>query len=217
MNSVVSEKLYISQKLGIPYENLSQSYLQKAVALATQQTIVFPLQVSQVPAASQTVLDQLLNLNDEFVLTHFNVHLRTVASDSPTTAQLQATIPYTYVDTNVFTLTNSANVGAVFNGSLSFTIDRKDFIPAFDCRSFYRVPVAQSATNADYTTSGIKRTNGYDNGLYSYFVSEPVKITGRQTISVEIDLGASINLDDSSVTNYAVFAAKGYLVVNAKN
>lgn len=215
MNSIVSEKLYISQKLGIPYENLSQSYLQKAVALSTQSVINFPIQSSQV--ASALVIDQLLNLNDEFVLTHINVHLRTVGADSPTTAQLQATIPYTYVDTNVFTGTNSANVGAVFNGSLSFTIDRKDFIPAFDCRSFYRVPTAQSAANADYTSSAIKRTNGYDNGLYSYFVSEPVKITGRQTLDIAVDLGASINLDDSSVTNYAVFSVKGYLVVNAKN
>jgi len=210
MNSIVSEKLYISQKLGINYENLSQSYLQKAVALSTQSVINFPIQSSQV--ASPLVLDQLLNLNDEFVLTHINVHLRTVAADSPTTAQLQATIPYTYVDTNVFTGTNSANIGAVFNGSLSFTIDRKDFIPAFDCRSFYRVPTAQSAANADYTTS-----NGYDNGLYSYFVSEPVKITGRQTLDISVDLGASIALDDASVTNYAVFSVKGYLVVNAKN
>lgn len=214
MNSIVSEKLYISQKLGIPYENLSQSYLQKAVALATQSVINFPIQSSQV--ASPLVLDQLLNLNDEFVLTHINVHLRRVASDTPTTAQLQATRPFTYDDLNTFVGTNSANVGAVFNGSLSFTIDRKDFIPAFDCRSFYRVPTTQTATNSGYAT-GPSTINGYDNGLFSYYVSEPVKITGRQTLDIAVDLGASINLDDASLTNYAVFTVKGYLVVNAKN
>lgn len=215
MNSIVSEKLYISQKLGIPYENLSQSYLQKAVALATQSVINFPIQSSQV--SSPLVLDQLLNLNDEFVLTHINVHLRRVASDTPTTAQLQATRPFTYDDPNTFVGANSANVGAVFNGSLSFTIDRKDFIPAFDCRSFYRVPTTQTGVDVGYTSSGIDTVNGYDNGLYSYFVSEPVKITGRQTLDIAVDLGASIALDDSSLTNYAVFSVKGYLVVNAKN
>jgi len=215
MNSIVSEKLYISQKLGIPYENLSQSYLQKAVALSTQSVINFPIQSSQV--ASALVIDQLLNLNDEFVLTHINVHLRRVAADSPTTAQLQATRPFTYDDTNTFVGTNSANIGAVFNGSLSFTIDRKDFIPAFDCRSFYRVPTTQTGVDVGYTSSGNNTTNGYDNGLYSYYVSEPVKITGRQTLDIAVDLGASIALDDASLTNYAVFTVKGYLVVNAKN
>ena len=214
MNSIVSEKLYISQRLGIPFENLSQSYLQKGVALATQSTISFPVQASQV--GTPLVIDQLLQLNDEFVVTHINVHLRTVAADSPTTAQLQATLRYTYADTNVFTGTNSANVGAVFNGSLSFTIDRKEFIPALDCFSFYRVPTTQTAANSGYAT-GPKTSNGWDNGLFSYYVSEPVKITGRQTLDIAVDLGASINLDDSSVTNYAVLNLRGYLVVNAKN
>jgi len=215
MNSIVSEKLYISQRLGIPFENLSQSYLQKGVALATQSTISFPVQASQV--GTPLVIDQLLQLNDEFVVTHINVHLRTVGSDTPTTAQLQATKRYTYADTNIFTGTNSANIGAVFNGSLSFTIDRKEFIPALDCFSFYRVPTAQTATDAGYTSSGNDQTNGWDNGLYSYYVSEPVKITGRQTLDIAVDLGASIALDDSSVTNYAVLNLRGYLVVNAKN
>jgi hypothetical protein len=123
MNSIVNAKQFVASRLGIPYENLSQSYLQKGVALGTQSVINFPIQTSQV--ASPLVTDNLLNLNDEFVVTGYTVFLRTVAADSPSNTQLLNAVPYTYNDTNVFTGTNSVNVGAVFNGTLSFTIDRR--------------------------------------------------------------------------------------------
>jgi hypothetical protein len=215
MNSIVKEKQYISSVVGVPYENLSQSYLQKAVALTTQSVINFPVQAAQV--ASPLVTDQLLNLNDEFVLTHYTVFLRSIGADSPSNTQLLSALPITYCDLNVFTGTNSANVGAIYNGTLTFTIDRKDFIPAWPARAFYRVPVTQTAANAYFTSSGIKTVNGFENGLYGFYQTEPVKITGRQTLDISVDLGASVIFDDSSVTNYAVIELRGYLVVNAKS
>jgi hypothetical protein len=215
MNSIVKEKQYISNVLSVPFENLSQSYLQKAVALGTQSVINFPVQTSQV--ASPLVTDSLLNLNDEFVVTHYTVFLRSVGADSPTNTQLLNALPITYCDLNVFTSTNAANVGAIYNGTLTFTIDRKDFIPAWPVRSFYRVPTTQTAANAYYTTSAIKTVNGFENGLYGFYQTEPVKITGRQTLDISIDLGASVIMDDSSFTYYAVLELRGYLLVNVKS
>ena len=215
MNSIVKEKQYISSVLGVPFENLSQSYLQKAVALGTQSVISFPVQTSQV--ASPLVTDNLLNLNDEFVVTHYTVFLRSVSADSPTNTQLLNALPITYCDLNVFTGTNAANVGAIYNGTLTFTIDRKDFIPAWPVRSFYRVPTTQTAANAYFTASAIKTVNGFDNGLYGFYQTEPVKITGRQTLDISIDLGASVIMDDSSFTYYAVLELRGYLLVNVKS
>ena len=215
MNSIVKEKQYISSVLGVPFENLSQSYLQKAVALGTQSVINFPVQTSQV--ASPLVTDSLLNLNDEFVCTHYTVFLRSVAADSPTNTQLLNALPITYCDLNVFTGTNAANVGAIYNGTLTFTIDRKDFIPAWPVRSFYRVPTTQTSSNAYYTSSAIKTVNGFESGLYGFFQTEPVKITGRQTLDISIDLGASVIMDDSSATYYAVLELRGYLLVNVKS
>ena len=55
MNSIVNAKQFVASRLGIPYENLSQSYIQKAVALGTQSVINFPVQTSQV--ASPLVTD----------------------------------------------------------------------------------------------------------------------------------------------------------------
>jgi len=100
---------------------------------------------------------------------------------------------------------------------LSFTIDRKDFIPAFPARAFYRVGDTQTAANAFFTGSSQKLVNSFDNGLYGFYQTEPVKITGRQTIDIAIDLGASVPMDDSNFTYYAVLELRGYLVVNAKN
>lgn len=215
MNSIVKEKQYISNVLSVPFENLSQSYLQKGVALGTQSVINFPVQTSQV--ASPLVTDNLLNLNDEFVVTHYTVFLRSVASDTPSNTQLLNALPITYCDLNTFTGTNAANVGAIYNGTLTFTIDRKDFIPAWPVRSFYRVPTTQTAANAYFTASSIKTVNGFDNGLYGFYQTEPVKITGRQTLDISIDLGASVIMDDSSATYYAVLELRGYLLVNVKS
>jgi hypothetical protein len=215
MNSIVKEKQYISNVLSVPFENLSQSYLQKSVALGTQSVVNFPVQTSQV--ASPLVTDNLLNLNDEFVVTHYTVFLRNVGSDTPTNTQLLNALPITYCDLNVFTGANAANVGAIYNGVLTFTIDRKDFIPAWPVRSFYRVPTTQTAANAYFTASTIKTVNGFDNGLYGFYQTEPVKITGRQTLDISIDLGASVIMDDASFTYYAVLELRGYLLVNVKS
>ena len=69
MNSIVSEKRYISERLGVPYENLSQSYLRSETALTTQSVIDFTLQTNKVQ--NPLVTERLLDLNDEFVITHF--------------------------------------------------------------------------------------------------------------------------------------------------
>jgi hypothetical protein len=79
------------------------------------------------------------------------------------------------------------------------------------------VPDTQTAANAFFTSSAQKLVNGFPNSLFGFVESEPVKITGRQTIDISVDLGASVIMDDSSATYYAVLELRGFLVVNAKN
>jgi hydrogenase maturation factor len=216
MNSVIAEKQYIVSKLGVPYDSLSQSYLRSETALSTTSVIPFQLQRGQV--ASPIVTEQLLELNDQFVITHIGFGLKQISgTDTPTTLQQLNANVLTYNDTNTFTGTNAVNVGAIYNTSLSMTINRKDFIPAMPMRSFLRVPDTQTTTNADYTTSGIKQTNGFPNGLYSFYPTEVVLIDGRQTLDIQINLGASVSFDDSNNSIYAVLEFRGYLVVNAKS
>lgn len=215
MNSIVNQKQFVASRLGIPYENLSQSYIQKGVALGIQSVINFPVQSNAV--ASPLVTDNLLNLNDEFVVTNYTVFLRTVAAATPTNLQLLNALPITYFDSNTLTTTGQLNMGAVYNGTLAFTIDRRDFIPSYPCRAFYRCGDTQTAANAYFTSSAQKLTNSFPNSLYGFVESEPVKITGRQTIDISVDLGSSVDFTTSSVSNFAVLELRGFLVVNAKS
>jgi len=224
MNSIVSEKTWIQSKIGIPYENLSQSYLRSETQLTTNTTIGFTLQANK--KSTPIVTERLLQLNDQFVLTHIFVGLKQIASDTPTDLQHQAATVYTWENPNVFSGANATNVDAVYNGSIRFNIDRKDFIPEFPARAFRRVPETQSGsylvTNGTSGTpaatfSGNGGYDGFPNGLYGFYPVDPTLIDGRQTLEIEINLGASTAFDDSSNSIFAVFEARGYLVVNAKN
>jgi hypothetical protein len=223
MNSVVSEKKFIQERLGINYENLSQSYLRAETALTGLSQYSFYLQRGQV--AAPLVTEQLLELNDQFVITQFRISLRRIASATPSTTQQLSAQQYMYADPIAFT-GNSANAAAIYGGNLSFTVDRKQFLPAFPINAFYRVPATQ--TNASLATFGTSVSpaatftgntgvNSYENGLFGFYVSEPTLIDGRQTLDIQLNLGAAVNITTESVTTYATFETRGYLVVNSKS
>ena len=212
--SIVNEKKFIQERLGIAYENLSQSYLRAETALSNLSSYAFQLQANRV--ASPIVTENLLNLNDQFVITHFTIGLKYIASDTPTALQHLNAQVYTYADTNVFA-GNAANAAGIFNSDLNFTIDRREFLPAFPTRAFLRVPGTQTAANAWFTASAQKLTNEYSNGLYGFYPSDPTLIDGRQTLDIQVSLGNASNIDDTGYTAYAVFEVRGYLVTNAKS
>lgn len=211
---IVNEKKFIQERLGIPYDNLSQSYLRAETALSNLSSYAFQLQKNNV--ANPIVTENLLNLNDQFVITHFTIGLKRIASDTPTALQHLNAQVFTYADPNTFT-GNGANAAGIFNADLNFTIDRREFLPSFPTRSFLRVPGTQTAANAWFTGSGQILTNEYSNGLYGFYPSDPTLIDGRQTLDISVNLGNASNIDDTGYTIYAVFEVRGYLVVNAKS
>jgi hypothetical protein len=228
MNSVVSEKKFIQERLGIPYENLSQSYLRAETQLSNLSSYNFYVQRGQV--AAPLVTEKLLELNDQFVITHFRISLRYIDPSTtgvPTATEQLNAQQYLYADPTVFSSTQ-ANAKSIYNGNLSFIIDRKQFLPAFPTNAFYRVPNAQPnqlttagtvATPASTFTGNTGGVNGYDNGLFGFYVSEPTLIDGRQTLDISLNLGASVSIatigTDPMV--YATLETRGYLVVNSKS
>jgi len=225
MNNIVAEKSWISQKLGIPYENLSQSYLRAETLLGTNSVIKFNLQKSQV--SNPLVTENLLNLNDQFVITDLTIGLKQIANTAtPTNTQQLTALVQTYADPQVFTGTNAANAGAIYGGYLNFTINRREFLPAFSMRSFLRVPTSQ--TGAFLKTAGTSGTpaatfsgntglNGFEAPLYGFSKMEPTLIDGRMTLDISVNLNASIAFADANNNLYTVFELRGYLVVNSKN
>lgn len=228
MNSVVAEKQFIQSKLSIPYESLSQSYLRAETQLSNLSSYKFNLQKSQ--NATPLATENLLELNDQFIITHLRISLRNIdpaTTGVPTATEQLIAQQYLFADPTVFTST-AANAKAIYNGSLSFIVDRKQFLPSFPMNAFYRVPTAQSTNLTTAGTTGTPAAtftgnaggvNGYDNGLFGFYVSEPTLIDGRQTLDITLDLGAAVNIaaigTDPMV--YATFEARGYLVVNAKS
>lgn len=210
MNSIVSEKRYISEKLGVPYESLSQSYLRSKTTLTNQSKIDFILQANK---KNGGVDEKLINLNDEFVITHYSVYL-SVSEDS-TDANLVQAEDYTYVPNNAASRFNgnSTNAVAIYNSDLKFTVDRTEFVPQFPMRAFFRVPDVQ----ASVTPSDADILSGYKNGLYGFFPSEPTLLNGRQTIDLSIDMGATVDMTPTSGVVKATFEARGYLITNAAN
>ena len=206
MNSVVAEKQYISSKLGVPYENLSQSYLRAETRLGNQSTIEFILQSNK--KVTPEVTERLLDLNDEFIVTHFTIGFATGPNEGD--AAHAITNIQTY-ETDGSAAYNA--LGAVYNSDLSWTIDRKVYVPQFPVRGFRRVPMAQSTDGTVQVNQ-----NGYETGLYGFYNSEPTLIDGRQTMDLLINLGSTIDLTpQGGKAAYAVFEARGYLITNAKS
>lgn len=235
MNSIVAEKRYIANKLGVPYESLSQSYLRAESEVATQSVIDFTLQTNKVLAP--LVTERLLDLNDEFVITHFHVGIKNVTDKTNETQQLGALVQtydsYSFGTGEDYLAGNSMGIASIYNADLSFTIDRTEFIPNFPVRAFYRVPdtlqdfegtsaigiptLLDSTPPVPYVTT-CDRLASNETSLYGFFPSEPTKIDGRQTIDLSINLGANANLlGNATGTNYVVFEARGYLITNAND
>lgn len=208
MNSIINEKKFIAERTGIPYSNLSQSYLRSEVALGSNSQYAFQLQKGNT-STTPIVTERLLELNDEFVITHLFIGLKKPAGTS-VAQQLQAQI-FTFPDETATTGGFAAVDESLYNASFSLTINRKEFLPQFPVRFFRRVPDQQSGVNA---TGGATNKNGFSNGLYGFAPFEPVKIDGRQTIDAIIDLNGAVTFTTGV---YAVLECRGYLVVNAKS
>jgi len=123
-------------------------------------------------------------------------------------------------------------IASIYNGDLSFTIDRTEFIPNFPVRAFYRVPDALEEAGNTFTagipsvdsdgaggnaSSVYARLAQTETSLFGFYPSEPTKIDGRQTIDLSINLGSNVDLTPSIGTNYVVFEARGYLITNAND
>lgn len=212
--TVVAEKQYLAAKLNVDYSSLSQSYVRSETLLETQNTISFVIQAGKKQAFLPT--ERPIALNDEFVITHIFIGLKKIAAAAPTNLQQITARVLTYENPVVFDgAGGDANIPGFYNGSLSFTIDRVEFLPAIPVRAFRRVPTQQQQAEIAGVFPG--SIDEFSNGLYGFYPIEPVKVDGRQTINIEIDLGDAVDLDEANESNYAVLELRGYLITNAKS
>jgi hypothetical protein len=241
MNSIVAEKRYIASKLGVPYESLSQSYLRTQTkvtdgGVATVNNVIdFTLQTNKVLDPAPT--DRLLDLNDEFVITHFTMGLKGVEvyPEEDAFATIH-TSDQPVLFTGAYTEYLHKSIGSIYNGDLNFTIDRTEFIPQFPVRAFYRVGDGLNLQSGEYaanipatdpTGAGnaieiaggviVDRIPTTTTSLYGFYPCEPTKIDGRQTLDLSINLGTNVTISSDDANLFVVFEARGYLITNAND
>lgn len=214
--NVTEEKRYIAQRFKLPFESLSASYLRLESVLSTQQQILFNVQEN---LGNVTATEQRLKQSDQFIVTHIGFALRKVASDTPTNALNAVAKLYTWPNSNtgLFDGSNDANLWAIYNGWFEIALNRKTYVPAIDMRSFLRVPnqqegqpLAAIAGPVLYPVKG----DEFPNGLFGYFPTDYIRLNGYDQIQPQINLPASVNMDEASETNSAILMFKGYLASN---
>jgi hypothetical protein len=211
--NITAEKQHISREFGYSYQRISQSYLALEKTLGTQNDIVFNVLEN---AGSPSVTERRLALSDEFIITHAAVLVSKIGSATPTDAQRAIAKMYSWVNPSVFDGTNDANIQALFNGEFSLTVSDFNFLPAMSMRDFLRVPETQAGTftgvEADGTTDTSQAGDSRTNGLFGYYPTDLIKITGQDKIVPKITLPASVNMAEDSETNTVHLLFKGYLI-----
>jgi hypothetical protein len=148
---------------------LSQSYLRTEAALSTTSS-AYQFNVT-VQDTFQTAFNtqQLIGLQDAFVVSELGVFVCAPSSSTATDFRLD-----TYDSILVYTTANAANgIRTVYNGALSLTVNQRQIVTDWDLMRHYKVPTQQKATNAYYATTGPAFQDGNDMSTDSMFPVEP--------------------------------------------
>lgn len=207
-----AQKQYIAQAAGVPVESLSESFLRLETVLGTGNSIQFNAQLN---VGTPIATEQRLKLNDGFIITHIGLFVKKIASATPTANQHAIAELYPYTNPSVFDGTNDPNVEALYNSTLSLTVNQRTWIPAMNTFSFKRVPDAQKGAP---TAAGplVTPTDGRPNSLYGYVETDLIVLTGSQNIDIAITLptGWNASMAETGETNCAVLMIAGYLAQN---
>ncbi len=211
--NIQAEKKQIAAQFGYNYQRVSQSYLALEKTLGTQNDIIFNVLEN---AGSPSVTERRLALSDEFIITHAALLVSKIAAASPTDAQRAVAKMYSWLNTSVFDGSNDANIQALFNAEFSLTVSDFNYLPAMSTRDFLRVPETQAGTftgvESDGTTDTTQAGDSRTNGLFGYYPTDLIKITGQDKIVPKITLPASVNMAEASETNTVHLLFKGYLI-----
>jgi hypothetical protein len=180
------------------------SYLAKRVALVNGNgTLNFNLlENGNGPA---TGLEQFLNMNDAFVVTHWGLFLLNEVVAEPGQGQVQ-----TYENETQFTTTGVVpkDLGKLYNGQFTVTIGQDKLIEGYPTRNFRVVNTTQQSSAT--TKSEVSPRDGFAE-------SSPLVIlsgSGKNSLVVTRPASATEGVQSTVSTNviYAVLMAYGYKV-----
>jgi len=186
---------------------LSQSYIRSEVAMSTTTTSYqIPILVNSVGAGTNFATNNLLNLQDAFVVSSIGVFVAIPAASTTTAFPL-----YTYPNATAFSTSGaSAALYNLYGGKLSVVVNNRQIVPSWDLYRHLYVP--QTQQGAASTASTIDENNATE---YGYYPVEPnIVLVGSKNNVISLELPGAISTLQAGVAPRIVVIMRGILAQN---
>jgi hypothetical protein len=186
---------------------LSQSYIRSEVAMSTTTTSYqIPILVNSVGAGTNFATNNLLNLQDAFVVSSIGVFVAIPAASTTTAFKL-----YTYPSAvDISTSGAAAALYNLYNGKLSVVVNNRQIVPSWDLYRHLYVPQTQAASASTATT-----IDQNDATEFGYYPCEPnIVLVGSKNNVVSLELPGAISTLQASTAPRIVVIMRGILAQN---
>lgn len=186
---------------------LSQSYLRSEVAMSTSTTSYqIPILVNSVGAGTNFATNNLLNLQDGFVVSSIGVFAAIPAASTTTAFPL-----YTYPNASAFSTSGAATaLYNLYGGKLSVVVNNRQIVPSWDLYRHLYVPQTQQGAAATATT-----IDQNDATEFGYYPVEPnIVLVGSKNNVISLELPGAISTLQAGVAPRIVVIMRGILAQN---
>jgi hypothetical protein len=191
---------------------LSQSYLRMEANMSTSQTQYnFDVLVNDNnnPAF---VTKQALNLQDSFIVSDIGVFIGMPFTGNTTEARVKL---YSYPDITQFATPLFTNLLALYNGSLSLTVNQRVIVPSWDLMRHYKAPITQSGYSPTGTAIGSLQNSDNLSDDAFYAVEPNIVLVGSKKNQLQITLPQALaTIPTTPATGRIVLIFRGLLAQN---
>ena len=203
-----AKNLITNAGLSVGQAVLSQSYIRSEVAMSTSTTSYqIPILVNSTGANTNFATNQLLQLQDAFVVSSIGIFVSIPATSTTTAFRL-----YTYPNTTAFSTAGAATaLYNLYNGKMSVVVNNRQIVPAWDIYKHLYVPQTQQDVLAPTT-----KQDQNDASEYGYYPVEPnIVLVGSKNNVISLELPGAISTLEAGTAPRIVVIMKGILAQNS--
>ena len=203
-----AKNLITNAGLSVGQAVLSQSYIRSEVAMSTSTTSYqIPVLINSTGANTNFATNQLLQLQDAFVVSSIGIFAAIPATSTTTAFRL-----YTYPNTTAFSTAGAANaLYNLYNGKMSVVINNRQIMPAWDIYKHLYVPQTQQDVLAPTT-----KQDQNDASEFGYYPVEPnIVLVGSKNNVISLELPGAISVLEAGTAPRIVVIMKGILAQNS--
>ena len=186
---------------------LSQSYIRSEVAMSTTTTSYqIPILVNSVGAGTNFATNNLLNLQDAFVVSSIGVFVAIPAASTTTAFKL-----FTYPSPVAISTAGAADaLYNLYNGKLAVVVNNRQIVPSWDLYRHLYVPQTQQGHAVTATT-----IDENDATEFGYYPCEPnIVLVGSKNNVITLELPGAISTLQASTAPRIVVIMRGILAQN---